>query len=107
MFNAPNIEITEEILNKIAHIDEKKGYWQCFQNYVNIEKALSVQDTIQESADAAKDRLDDPKSVDMSGYIMALNWIFTDYRVINISEKNIDNSLSRIKAKIRAIRKEE
>ncbi len=90
MFNAPNIEITEEILNKIAHIDEKKGYWQCFQNYVNIEKALSVQDTIQESADAAKDRLDDPKSVDMSGYIMALNWIFTDYRVINVSEKNID-----------------
>lgn len=90
MFNAPQIELTQEILSRIAHIDEKKGYWQCFQKYVNIEKALSVQDTIQESADAAKERMGDPKSVDMSGYIMALNWIFTDYRVINISEKNID-----------------
>ena len=90
MFNAPQIELTQDILSRVAHIDEKKGYWQCFQKYINIEKALSVQDTVQESADAAKERMDDPKTIDMSGYIMALNWVFTDYRVINISEKNID-----------------
>lgn len=99
MYNAPQIELTQGILNSISHIDEKKGYWQCFQKYVNIEKALSVQDTIQESAEAAKERMDDPKSVDMSGYIMALNWVFTDYRVINVSEKNIDKLYNLIQNK--------
>lgn len=99
MFNAPQIDLSQEILSSVARIDEKKGYWQCFQNYVNIEKAMSVQDTVQESAEAAKERMGGANSVDMSGYIMALNWVFTDYRVINLSEKNIDKLYNLIQNK--------
>lgn len=90
MFKAPKFEITKEILLLISKIDEVKGYWNCFKKNIDTDKVLPLQTTIKTSVSAVSDVLKYEEETDMTGYLMALNWIFADYEAIILSEKTID-----------------
>lgn len=90
MFKTPDIEINKEILTLISSIDERKGYWNCIQKFCDIEKNVSIQDTVKESANAVSKSLKYDEPIDMTGYMMSLNWIFADHSSIDLSEETID-----------------
>ena len=90
MYKAPKFEITKEILLLISKIDEVRGYWNCFKKYCNTDELLPLQNTIKTSISAVSDVLKYEEETDMTGYLMALNWIFADYEAIILSEKTID-----------------
>lgn len=99
MYKTPQIEINKEILVLISNIDETRGYWSCLQKFCNPEKHLSTQEAIKTSVTAVSKAMKYEIPTDMTGYLMAINWIFADYSSIDLSVDNIDKLYNMIENK--------
>lgn len=96
MYKTPKFEVTKEMLSLISKIDEIKGYWNCLAKFTDIKNEVSIQNTAKDSAEAVSLVLKYDEKTDMTGYLMALNWVFTDFDTIILSETIVDKLFNMI-----------